>query len=76
LNTLNGSIHQNGGQIKAENVFGGDPFVRPEYIPEATPLRLPNPVRSDLTAADHSALDARWTIAVWPIVPICDEWIP
>jgi hypothetical protein len=60
LNTLSGSIHQNGGQIKAENVFGGDPFVQPADIPEAIPLRLPNKVGSDLTAADYSALDARW----------------
>jgi hypothetical protein len=60
LNTLNGTVHQNGGKIKAENVFGGDPFVQPEYIHEAIPLRLPNPLGSDLTAADYSALDARW----------------
>jgi len=60
LNTLNGSLYQNGGPIKAENVLGADPFVQPEHIPDAAMLPLPNLVGTDLTAADYAALEARW----------------
>jgi hypothetical protein len=60
LTSSNGNIHQNGGQIKAESVFEADPFVEHEHITEATPLPLPDLVGAELTAADYSALDARW----------------
>jgi hypothetical protein len=60
LNFLNGSINQNGRQIKAESIFEADPFVQLEHITEATPLPLPDLVGAELTATDYSALDARW----------------
>ena len=60
MTCLNGSVHQIGGQRRAEDVSDADSSVQPEHIPESTPLRMPNLVGSDLTAADYSALDARW----------------
>ena len=60
MTCLNGSIHQIGGQRNAENVSDADSFVQPEHISGSAPLLLPNLVGSDLTAADYSALDARW----------------
>ena len=61
MTCLNGSVHQIGGQRRAEDVSDADSSVQPEHIPESTPLRMPNLVGSDLTAADYSALDARWS---------------
>ena len=60
MTSSNGSIRQTDGQTKAENVFDAGPFVQPEHIQEATPRLPPSLVGTDLTAADYSALEARW----------------
>jgi hypothetical protein len=59
LNSLNGSIHPDGWQATGEDVVDADSF-QPEHIPEAHRLLPANLVGSDLTAADYSALEARW----------------
>jgi predicted P-loop ATPase len=60
LNLLNGSIHHLGPQTKDENPSGSESFVRPQHVVEAASARSSNLVGVNLTAADYSALQARW----------------
>lgn len=60
MNSLNGSIHHLGLQIKDENAFSGSEFVGGEQSLEAIPRGDAKPLGYELNAADYSALEARW----------------
>lgn len=68
MNSIDGSIHPDGWQVKGEDGADSDPFVQPEHIPEAHCVKPANLVGSDLTAADYAALEARW---IDPVVAGC-----
>jgi predicted P-loop ATPase len=60
LNLLNGSIHHLGPQTKGENAFGSESPVGPGHSAIAASVTSSNLVGLSLTAADYSALQARW----------------
>jgi len=60
LNSLNGSIHHLGLQIKDENAFSGPRLIGGEQSPEAIVDSSAEPLGSELNATDYSALAARW----------------
>ena len=60
MNSLNGSIHHLGLQIKDENAFSGPRLIGGEQSPEAIVDSSAEPLGSELNATDYSALAARW----------------
>jgi hypothetical protein len=59
LNSFNSSIHHHRPQRKDENAFGPSPVVCSAPTGDAA-RTAPKRIGSDLTAADYSALEARW----------------
>jgi len=60
LNSFNNSIHHHRPQRKDENALGSTPVVSSTPLDDGTPSVTSRRIGSDLTAADYSALEARW----------------
>jgi predicted P-loop ATPase len=60
LNSYNSSIHHHRPQRKDESAFGSAPVVSSTPIDDAARAAASNRIGAELTAADYSALEARW----------------